>query len=176
MNKKIWLLALPLVFLALVVWVVLWGEHTYRISGIKAKGKLSRKGVVEGLELSSSKEGKLSWLLRSQKAQVKGNLFLLEGVEITYKYAPDKTIVVHGKYGEVDQKKQIGRMWGGVVVTMGRERLTTSELVWDLHRNRVSTSKRFSLTGRYMVEGRGFELFPNKGKVKVKHLRKAVIF
>jgi hypothetical protein len=167
---------MPLALVVLVVGVVLWGEHVYRISGITAKGKLTRKGVVEGLELSSSKEGKLSWMLRSSTAHVKGSTFLLEGVEITYNYAPGKTIVVRGKYGEVDQKRQTGRLWGEITVAMGKEVLTTSELIWDMNRNKVSTDQDFKLEGRYLVEGKGFDLFLSKGKVEVRHLRKAVIF
>ncbi len=176
MKRKKWLLLVVSALLALVVGVVLWGEHVYRASGIRAKGKLTRKGVVEGLELSSSKGGKLSWLLKAEEAQVKGNTFILKGVSITYNYAPGKVIVVRGKHGQVDQKRQVGRLWGEVRVSMGKEVLTTSELVWDLHDNKVSTSKEFKLKGRYIVEGRGFDLFPSKGKVKVRHLRKAVIF
>ena len=170
------MLVIASALLVLVVGVVLWGEHVYRASGITAKGKLTRKGVVEGLELSSSKGGKLSWKLTAERAQVKGSTFLLEGVDITYNYAPEKVIVVHGEHGEVDQKRQLGRLWGEVRVSMGREVLTTSELLWDLDKNKVSTAKPFRLKGRYLVEGIGFDLYPSKGKVEVRHLRKAVIF
>ncbi len=176
MKRRRWLFIIPAAFLVLVMGVVLWGEHVYKVSGITAKGKLSRKGVVEGLELSSSKGGKLSWLLKSKRARVRGSTFLLEGVEITYNYAPGKTILVRGDHGEVNQKRQVGRLWGNVTVSMGKELLTTKELVWNLEKNKVATDKEFRLQGRYLVEGRGFDLFPGKGVVKVRHLKRAVIF
>ena len=130
---------------------------------------------MENIHLTSTKEGKVVWILDAAKAQMEGKVIHLWNLKIEYMYKKGKPFVITALRGTLDEKNKMGKIWGDVTVRFHGETLNVDEMIWNLDQNTLETSLPFKVTGRSLAEGVGFVAKPSQGWVKVKKLKKVVI-
>ncbi len=140
----------------------------------KAVEENREKGYMKALRLTSSKGGEVVWVLKASKAQLSGDRIHLWNVLITYFFEPNKPIIIKGLEGYIDRKKEVGEIWGKVTITQQKEVLHVDRMRWETKKNILESSRPFTITGKYYIEGVGFVAKPSSGWVQVKKLKKAV--
>jgi len=175
-STKILVSILLLLVLLLFGWTLKRGLHFYKEEGEKAQEKKGKeKGYMENIHLTSTQKGRVVWVLDADKAQLEGKAIHLWKVRIRYLLNKGKPVMITAREGFLDRKKKLGKIWGDVKVQYRGETLTVEEILWNLERNTLESPLPFKITGRSLVEGKGFVARPSLGWVKVKKLKKVVI-
>ena len=174
--KKGLFILLTLGILVVVTWVLWQGVHFYRQEAKRARHREEAlgSGVMQNVHLTSTQGEKVIWELKAREARLLGSRIHLWGVQITYRFKPQEPLLIFGREGELERKKQQGEIWGNVQIRFGSETLRVSKIHWDTKKNLVSCSLPFQVSGRYEIEGRGFVAKPSSGWIRVKKLKKAV--
>jgi len=175
-SSKIQISLLLLVILVLFGWSLKSGLHFYHEEREKAQEKGEKeKSYMENVHLTSTKEGKVAWILDAAKAQMVGKVIHLWDLQIKYMYKRGKPVLITAKRGILDEKKKIGKIWDQVTIRFQGETLKVAEMVWNLEKNTLETDLPFKVTGKTLAEGTGFVAKPSTGWVRVKKLKKVVI-
>jgi len=170
---------LPLFLLAVLLlfgWTLKSGLHFYHEEREKVQEKKGKEqSYMENIHLTSTKEGKVLWILDAARAKMVDKVIHLWNLKIKYIYQKGKPVIITAQKGILDNKKKLGKIWGDVTIRFQGETLKVDEMVWDLDKNTIETSLPFKVTGKTLAEGTGFVAKPSAGWVKVKKLKKVVI-
>ena len=97
-----------------------------------------------------------------------------EGVTVFFY---EKDMVIDSKltadYGEIDEKKELMKVTGNVVLTNSEnERLDAEELIWDQKREKIFSEKYVKITtADEIIHGQGFESDQEFKKYRIKNIQ-----
>ncbi len=175
-SNKAWVTVLVLGILLLFAWTLRNGLRFYQVEREKAQEKGEKEqSYMENIHLTSTKEGKVLWLLDAARAKMRNKVIHLWDLKIEYIYQKGKPVVITAQRGILDNRKKLGKIWGDVTIRFRGETLKVDEMIWNLEKNTIETSLPFKVTGRTLAQGVGFIAKPSMGWVKVKKLKKVVI-
>ena len=131
-----------------------------------------RRQVIDGLTLSQSSSGKLSWTLRSRVAVLREDEKLADlSVPSMDFYREDKVVSrVTSRGGTVNAETHDVRLSSSVVLDTfdDRSRLTTEELLYSSARGRFVTSADVQIVRpEGVVRGRGLEATPDLSEIRI---------